>query len=287
MKIKKNIKTYNEEKKYILNKESVLSKGNPELKRKKYESCPLCSSKDIYVYKSFNCTSHPLYKEALDNNILWMNCKKCNHQFTEGYFSAKALDLILSDTPDTQKVGFNIEKHREFSAKVIEKVLAYQQEGSWLDFGFGNGSLLFTAQEFGFHPVGIDLRKENVKTMKELSFEVYSDPLNKLNFLKDFSVISVMDVLEHIPYPKKILTTLSNLLKKNGCMIISMPNSESIIWRLLDAGNNNFYMKEIEHYHNFSKTSLYELLEQCGMKPVRYGISERYRACMEVLAIKN
>ena len=86
MKIKRNIKTYNEEKKDIINEESVLSKGNPELIRKKYESCPLCSSKDIYVYKSFDCTSHPLYKEALENNILWMNCKKCNTNLLKAIF---------------------------------------------------------------------------------------------------------------------------------------------------------------------------------------------------------
>ncbi len=287
MRIENNKKIYKEKQLTAINEEKILSKSNLIVKRKKYKSCPLCNSKDIYEYKRFDCTSHPLYKDNLEKNIIWMNCKKCNHQFTEGYFSDKDLDLILSDTPDVQTVGFKIEKHREFSAKIIEKVLPYQQEGYWLDLGFGNGSLLFTAQEFGFHPVGIDLRKDNVKTMKNLGFEVYCEHLNNLNFLTDFSVISAMDILEHIPFPKQTLKTLSNLLKKNGCMLISMPNSESIVWRLLDASNNNFYMKEIEHYHNFSRTILYKLLEQCGMKPVRYSISERYRACMEVLAIKN
>ena len=101
-----------------------------------------------------------------------MNSTKWTHQLTEGYFSDEALALIFSDTPNLQKVEFQIEKHREFTAKMIDKVLPHQQNGYWLDFGFGNGSLLFTAQEFGFKVVGIDLRKSNVKIMKKLGFEV-------------------------------------------------------------------------------------------------------------------
>jgi hypothetical protein len=42
----------------------------------------------------------------------------------------------------------------------------------------------------------------------------------------------------------------------------------------------------IEHYHNFSRSRLYALLRETGFEPVRYGISERYRACMEVIARK-
>ena len=288
MRTENNNNFQNQEKLNLLNrKANLINDCNKTLKREKYENCHLCGYKDFYEFKSFDCTGHQLYKKGIEKSIKWMNCKKCSHQFTEGYFTDEALALIFSDTPNQQKVGFQIEKHREFSAKMIDKVLPYQQDGYWLDFGFGNGSLLFTAQEFGFEPVGIDLRKSNVKIMKQLGFEVYCEHLNKINFLKDFSVISVMDVLEHVPYPKEILKKLSSLLKKDGCMLISMPNSESMVWRLLDAGNNNFYMTEIEHYHNFSRSILYTLLKECDLKPIKYGISERYRACMEVLAIKN
>ena len=280
--------TNNQEKLNLSNKETnLVNNCNKNLKRKKYEYCPLCRSKDFYEFNSFDHTRDELDKIGIEKSIKWMNCKKCSHQFTEGYFTDEALALIFSGTPSNQQVGFEIEKGRVFSAKMIDKVLPYQQNGYWLDFGFGNGSLLFTAQEFGFDPVGIDLRISNVKIMKQLGFEVYCEHINKLKFLKDFSVISVMDVLEHVPYPKEILKELSSLLKKGGCMLISMPNSESMVWRLLDASNNNPYMTEIEHYHNFSRSNLYNLLKECDLKPIKYGISDRYKACMEVLAIKN
>ena len=44
------------------------------------------------------------------------------------------------------------------------------------------------------------------------------------------------------------------------------------------------YWAEIEHYHNFDRASLYKLLAECGFEPVSYGVSDRYRCTMEVVA---
>jgi hypothetical protein len=54
-------------------------------------------------------------------------------------------------------------------------------------------------------------------------------------------------------------------------------------WRLLDASDSNPYWGEIEHFHNFSRKPLYALIEDMGFTVVQYGISERYRICMEVM----
>jgi hypothetical protein len=53
------------------------------------------------------------------------------------------------------------------------------------------------------------------------------------------------------------------------------------------ANGVNPYWGEIEHYHNFSRKRLYALLQNHGFKPADYHISERYRVCMEVIAIKQ
>ncbi len=141
----------------------------------------------------------------------WVDCNQCGHQFVDGYFSEEALLLIFSKTNENQKIGYQIEKQRAISSKIIEKVLPYQFEGNWLDIGFGNGSLLFTAQEYGFNPVGIDLRKENSELMKKIGIEAYCEPVENINFKSNFSVISMMDVLEHIPYPRLTLKKLNTI----------------------------------------------------------------------------
>ena len=99
----------------------------------------------------------------------------------------------------------------------------------------------------------------------------------------------MMDVLEHIPYPKEVLISLHSKMEKDGCLLISCPNSESWIWKFMvsQPQNENPYFNTIEHYHNFSRTRLVSLLDECGFNVKKYGVSERYRSCMEIIAQKN
>jgi len=251
-----------------------------------YQNCPLCGSDKFDKTLKGNCSGHPLYVPELPLIMQWMDCEKCHHQFIDGYFTEDALKLIFSKTHNNQKVGYQIELQRYVSARMIEKVIPYKSEGVWLDIGFGNGSLLFTAQEYGFDAIGADLRSENVELMKKLGFSAYCDFVEKIEFEKSIAVVSMMDVLEHMPYPKEVLCALHSKLERDACMLISMPNTENVIWKLMTRQNQNPYLGELEHYHNFSRTRLFSLLRECGFNPVRYGISERYRVCMEVVAVK-
>lgn len=252
-----------------------------------FTNCPLCESQKITNIAVGDCSNHPLYNNTLNPKIVWRKCSDCSHIFTEGYYTDEACKIIFGKTNEDQKVGGPMEKNRLTSSKMIDKVLPFISEGSWLDIGFGNASLLFTAQEYGFKPIGVDLRIENVNTLKSLGIESYCEDLSTLALSEQVSVISMADVLEHIPYPKKILLAANNLIKENGVLLISMPNTENILWQVLTDRDNNPYWGEMEHYHNFSRTRLYALLNDFGFEPVRYGISERYRLCMEVVCIKK
>ena len=216
----------------------------------------------------------------------WKRCTKCTHVFTEGYFTEDVCKLIFSKIHEHQRVGFDVEQQRITSSHIIEKILPYASSGNWLDVGFGNGSLLFTAQEYGFTPIGLDLRSDNVRMMSSLGFESYCKDITDLSLNSKCSVISMADVLEHVPFPKSVLEAAYRLLADAGVLFVSMPNMESVAWKALDDQKVNPYWGELEHYHNFGRNRLYQLLQEFGFEPIRYGISERYRACMEVIAKK-
>jgi SAM-dependent methyltransferase len=252
-----------------------------------FKKCPLCESDKLENTVIGDCSKHPLYNNALAPTIQWQQCNECFHTFTDGFYTDDACKIIFGKTHDHQKVGGPIEQNRNVSSKMVEKVLPFASEGSWLDVGFGNGSLLFTAQEYGFKPIGIDLRIDNVNTLKSLGIDSYCEDLSSLALPEKLSVISMADVLEHVPYPKNALIAANNLLKENGVLLVSMPNTENLLWKVLSDQNQNPYWGEMEHYHNFSRTRLYALLREFGFEPVRYGISERYRVCMEVVSVKT
>lgn len=249
-----------------------------------YSECPLCESKNFRHIFTGDCSANSRYQPPLDNSIKWNRCTDCLHVFTEGYYSDEALGIVFQNTLDNQKVGANMEQNRAISARMIDKVLPYRDSGLWLDVGFGNGSLLFTAAEYGFETAGLDLREDTVNTMKQLGFECYKEDVCNFSYAKKAAVISMADVLEHTPFPKKCLVAAKNLLQDDGVLFLSMPNMDALIWKIFTQQKMNPYWGEMEHYHNFGRKRLYSLLDETGFKALRYGVSERYRMCMEVIA---
>lgn len=257
------------------------------LDRIPYCVCPLCGADNFNNAASADCSRHPLFREELPTTMHWKQCASCLHVFTEGYFSDAACALIFGKTNQNQQVGFDLERQRHISARMIDKVLPFASSGHWLDVGFGNGSLLFTAHEYGFTPVGVDLRRENAQRMADFGVRTYCEDITSLSLEYECAVISMADVLEHMPFPQEGLRAAHRLLAPGGILLLSMPNMESAVWRALDDNKTNPYWGEIEHYHNFSRSRLFALLHEHGFTPLRYGISERYRASMEIIARKS
>jgi len=208
--------------------------------------------------------------------------------FTEGYFTDRALDILFSGVQANQRPGFDLHGTRQVSARMVDKVCAVRggSVGRWLDVGFGNGALLTTAEEYGFDVTGLDLRKESVELMRLHGIDAHALDVTAYEPELPFDVISMADVLEHIAYPRAALVHVNRIAAKDGLLFLSMPNSECYVWKQLDEVDENPFWAELEHYHNFGRTRLYSLLEEFGFRPLRYGVSERYYMCMEVIAKK-
>src|SRR4051812_31749543 len=141
-----------------------------------YEACPLCDGREMAVVHTADCTGHPLYKPELPPTQRWVRCRACEHVFVDGYFSDEALAILFSETHPYQAPGHDVENARYVSARMVESVASLRPgfAGRWLDVGFGNGSLITTAAEFGWDVVGLDLRQENVRLMRALGFEAHA-----------------------------------------------------------------------------------------------------------------
>ncbi len=251
-----------------------------------YDCCPLCDARDIPYQVEAKITKHGLYKPQLPRTMKWRGCTSCGHVFVEGYYTPAACEIIFASTHANQKVGNDIEGQRKVSARIVERIARYAPGGDWLDIGVGNGSLLFTAAEWGYRAAGTDLRTENVALLQKLGFEAHCKDIEEIEAADRFSVVSMADVLEHVPYPRRALAAVHRMMKTGGALFVSMPNMDTIVWRTLDAQGVNPYWGELEHYHNFTRARLVRLLEAQGFKFAEYNMSERYRTCMEVVALK-
>ncbi len=248
-----------------------------------FEVCPLCKGSNTTLLRRADCSRHALYHPIISPIMTWVRCSDCWHVFTDGYFSDDVSAIIFGKTQDNQKPGAEFEKQRFVSARIVAKIADRVPTGLWLDVGFGSGSLLFTAEEWGFTPVGLDLRPSSVEAVKQLGIEAYCADVSSLAGKQHFSVISMADLLEHMPFPQQGLAAARRLLRPEGVLFVSMPHYNCMAWRLLDASKANPYWGELEHFHNFSRTRLYSLAKEVGFEPIHYGVSERYRVCMEVI----
>lgn len=249
------------------------------MKRINYESCPLCLQNHFEPF--YSTTGNRLIDTVTNvpEIVDWMICSKCNHIFTKGYYSDASLEATLSYAHVGQVVGENIENNRLLWDPVVfntTKLINSIENPRWLDVGFGDGGLLFTAQEYGFNCVGLDIRKKNVDDLNNLLVEAHCCKLEDYFTERVFDVISLMDVLEHVPYPLEFIKCLKRNLKKEGVVIVSCPNSESMSWKIMNKNSCNPYWQEIEHFHNFSKTNLIKLFVQAEFTPVLFNISNRY-----------
>lgn len=252
-----------------------------------YDACPLCGCEDAEEVGVASCTNHPLYARELPGAMRWIRCDRCEHVFTDGYFSDEALAIVFRNAHPSQLPGPETARGRAIAAKIVEAVSTTRGsfEGRWLDVGFGNGALLATADEFGYETVAVDLREEAVQRMKALGFDARRIDVTQLDDAGTFDVISMADVLEHAPFPRTLLDKARRLLAPGGALFVSMPNLDAFAWKELDRTKSNPYWGELEHFHNFGRARLYALLREHGFEPKRYGISERYIACMEVVAL--
>ena len=112
--------------------------------------------------------------------------------------------------------------------------------GSLLDIGAGTGDFLKMAQGKGWEVYGTEPNKNAAKLALEKGIELESS-LNDFK-KKQFDVVTLWHVLEHIPNLEETIVKLSNLVKPNGTLIIAVPNFKSFdakyygkFWAAFDA----------------------------------------------------
>ena len=128
-------------------------------------------------------------------------------------------------------------------------------------------------------------RTEDVEKLRNLGFEAYSDDIENIAAVERFSVVSMADVLEHVPLPRRSLAAVHRMMRPGGALFVSMPNMDFVLAGPRCHGYEPL-LGELEHYHNFTRARLVRLLESQGFKFAEYNVSELHRTCMEVIALK-
>lgn len=144
------------------------------------------------------------------------------------------------------------EGRKKILSKILKKNITNKK--IILDYGCGVGINLGMLSKFGkvFYYDKSRLAINYVK--KKYSNQNLFININKLSkFKRKFDLIVATDVIEHIKNDKKEIIKISNLLKRDGYILITVP-----------AFQNLFSSKDVslKHYRRYNKENLHKLLKK-------------------------
>lgn len=84
-----------------------------------------------------------------------------------------------------------------------------------------------------------------------------------------FDLITLWDVIEHVPEPQQLLATVRSLLRPDGRLLLETQNVRSLWARLL--GRRWHHYKHAEHLYHFDPDTIARLLQVCGFKVLHCG----------------
>ena len=146
--------------------------------------------------------------------------------------------------------------------KSLERIEALRATGRLLDVGCYTGVFISVASRSGWDCIGIEPSTWAADYARGQGLRVLNHTLREANLESGlFDVITMWDVIEHLPDPVEEIRECYRLLKPGGLLCLSTMNVESAFARLLGK-RWPWYMRM--HLYYFSPLTISRLLEMAG-----------------------
>ena len=233
-------------------------------------SCPVCQTPDTWLRYTLR-----------EKRVFW--CRSCHLHFVDPFPDATGLQSSYDDAvSEFQRKYFGSFQDLRSKSFVrgLETLSRLNRKGNLLDVGPGLGFFLDEARRKGWQGEGLELSEkmaEHARRTLQLPIQMgtlESAPLKT----GQYEVVTLWDVLEHLPDPKGALLKIHALLLPKGLVVIRTPVCDSLLpWVL-----NFFYRASLgklrsgfeklfqEHLFHFSEKGLRELLGRCGFHPIHH-----------------
>jgi 2-polyprenyl-3-methyl-5-hydroxy-6-metoxy-1,4-benzoquinol methylase len=154
--------------------------------------------------------------------------------------------------------------NRLLTFRRVVRILGPASGRRLLDVGAYCGYFLEVARERGFEAEGLELSRWAAGHARLLGFPVHSEPLVKLARAQNrYDVITMWDVLEHLPDPREEIEAARSLLSPGGRLYVSTIDTGSFSARLLGA---RWPWLMDMHLVYFDRATLSALLEETGFR---------------------
>lgn len=239
--------------------------------------CPVCRSTDTRLFLDDDT-------ETLDASIVGSSrtaithgrirrCVDCGFGFREARSSPpemaeiyRKMDVRVYESETAGRIATAV-RHLG-----IVKRFAATSVGTMLDAGCASGYFLREARRAGWSVAGVEpsetLYAKAVETLGA-DADIRCSILEHANFpAASFDVITLWDVLEHVPDPANFMSLCAQLLKPGGSLFVNVPDLDSVQARLL---GKRWPLLLAEHLNYFNRPSLRTCGDLAGLQWVHFG----------------
>lgn len=173
--------------------------------------------------------------------------------------------------PNAASINRSFKLHAK-RLKLIQKKLKLPiKDIKILDVGCSSGAFLKSARRMQFKIEGVEPAPTAAATAKSDGFTVYQSGLENPEIPRNyFNVLTVFEVIEHLPDPKQFLEQCKSLLMPGGLLLINTGNTDS--WTQNALGSTWEYYdieKHGGHISFFNPYSIRLLAEAVGFKVLK------------------
>jgi len=193
-----------------------------------------------------------------------VRCARCGLMMTSPRDDDATLGRIYSELTD--RAGEQEDEARSRNlADELALVESYRRPpGKLLDVGCGTGLFVCAAQKAGWEATGVDASAGAVASGGQRcpGARFRAGLLPDVDFpAGSFDVVTLWNVLEHVPGPVETLERIRSWLALDGWLFLSLPNADSRIARLM---GKRWVLLLREHLWYFSPATIAALLSRSG-----------------------
>ena len=221
--------------------------------------CPLCSS--IESEKCFSERNYDVFA-----------CKTCELFFIHPYGTDVHKKVSTYDY-DNLRILDPMRHHIASKIYFKTKYLSYIENEcasakSILDVGCGTGALLELLYEINpnIQRVGIELNAERAEFAKRVAkCEIYQVPIENFSYVGKFDLVTMINVLSHIPSFENLFSSIRNLLAIDGKLILKVSEMTADVKKdaVFDWGIP-------DHLHFLGMNTINFICNKYGFKVIRH-----------------
>ena len=233
-------------------------------------ACWVCGNSDFTFVKSSDASGDLSSTNFAITNFDYGKTGELQKCTTCGFIQCTDLEEVVKFYEDLEDPEYETTRHERKSQekRLVRFFSRYKRQGRLLDIGAGSGIMIEAAIEKGYDSIGIEPSKWLQKKAMELKLPVFQGLFPHTQIKGPFDVITLIDVLEHVREPGRLLGDIHKELRPDGIFVLVTPDVNSFAAKIF---GHRWWHYRFAHLGYFTKITLTLLLEKTGFDIIKFS----------------